>query len=107
MLSYCLECKNDSKNVNPRVSKTINGKIMLLSRCVVCNSNKLGLIKKQDTIIKWSNIKWMIWIINKLKKLIEAGDSRYIYQTNQRKPSLSMIRFMVFIKKNRYWISIT
>ena len=51
MLSYCLECKNDSKNVNPRVSKTINGKTVLLSRCVVCNSNKLGLIKKQDTSV--------------------------------------------------------
>ena len=51
MLSYCLECKNDSENVNPRVSKTINGKIMLLSRYVVCNGNKLGLIKKQDTSV--------------------------------------------------------
>ena len=30
MPSYCLKCKKDTENVNPRISKTKNGKTMLL-----------------------------------------------------------------------------
>ena len=30
MPSYCLKCKKDTENVNPRDSKTKNGKTMLL-----------------------------------------------------------------------------
>ena len=31
MKSYCLNCKIDTENINPRVSNTDNGKTMLLS----------------------------------------------------------------------------
>ena len=31
MSSYCLKCKKNTENTNPRVSKTINGKIIILS----------------------------------------------------------------------------
>ena len=30
MSSYCLKCKKNTENLNPRVSKINNGKIMLL-----------------------------------------------------------------------------
>ena len=33
MKSYCLKCKKDTENIDPRVSNTSNGKIMLLSKC--------------------------------------------------------------------------
>ena len=32
MKLYCLKCRKDTENINPRVSKRSNGKIMLLSR---------------------------------------------------------------------------
>ena len=31
MSSYCLKCKKNTENTNPRVSKTNNGKIIILS----------------------------------------------------------------------------
>ena len=31
MLSYCLKCKKNTESINPKVSKTTNGKIMILS----------------------------------------------------------------------------
>ena len=38
MSSYCLKCKKNTENINPRASKTNNGKIMLLSKFAVCGS---------------------------------------------------------------------
>ena len=40
MLSYCLKCRKNTKNINPKVSKTNNGKITLLSNCAICGSKK-------------------------------------------------------------------
>ena len=31
MKSYCLKCKKDTENINPRVSNTSHGKTVLLS----------------------------------------------------------------------------
>ena len=36
MLSYCLRCRKNTENINPRVSKTINGKTMILSKYAIC-----------------------------------------------------------------------
>ena len=35
MESYCLKCKKHTKNINPQVSGTINGKVMILSKCAI------------------------------------------------------------------------
>ena len=40
MLSYCLRCRKNKDSKNPKVVKTKNGRIMLLSKCAVCNSKK-------------------------------------------------------------------
>ena len=54
MSSYWLTCRKNTENINPRVSKTNNGKIMTLSRCAICGGKKSRIIKKQKA--KW-NIK--------------------------------------------------
>ena len=48
MESYCLNCKKYTKNINPQVSSTSNGKMMILSKCPICSSKKSNFIKKQD-----------------------------------------------------------
>ena len=45
--SYCLKCKKYTKNINPQVSSTSNGKMMILSKCAICGSKKSKFIKKQ------------------------------------------------------------
>ena len=40
MKSYCLKCKKDTENINPRVLKTSNGRTMRLSKCSICSSKK-------------------------------------------------------------------
>ena len=49
MKSYCLKCKKYTKNINPQVSSTSNGKLMILSKCPICGSKKSKFIQKQDT----------------------------------------------------------
>ena len=45
---YCLKCKKYTKNINPQVSSTSNGKLMIISKCAICGSRKSKFIKKQD-----------------------------------------------------------
>ena len=50
MLSYCLECGENTKSIiSPLVSKTINDRTIILSKCSVCNTKKSRFIKKQKT----------------------------------------------------------
>ena len=40
MNTYCLSCKKDTRNVDPKVIKTKNNRKMMLSRCSICNNKK-------------------------------------------------------------------
>ena len=48
MKSYCLKCRKNTENINPRVSKTSNGRTMVLSKCAICGSKKSRFIKNQE-----------------------------------------------------------
>ena len=48
MSSYCLKCRKNTESKNPKVATTKNGRIMLLSECVVCDSKKSKFIKEQE-----------------------------------------------------------
>ena len=48
MKSYCLKCKKDTENINPRVSNTSNGKTVLLSKCAKCECKKSRFIKNLE-----------------------------------------------------------
>ena len=38
----------NTESKNPKVARTRNGRIMLLSKCVVCDSKKPKFIKQQE-----------------------------------------------------------
>ena len=48
MKTYCLKCRKDTENINPRVSNTSNGKTMILSKCAICGSKKSRFTKNQE-----------------------------------------------------------
>ena len=56
MKSYCLKCRKDTENINPRVSKTSNGRTMVLSKCAICGSKKSRFIKNQEAKGLLSNL---------------------------------------------------
>ena len=48
MKSYSLKCRKDTENINPEVSSSSNGRVMILSKCAVCGSKKSRFIKNQE-----------------------------------------------------------
>ena len=56
MKPYCLKCRKDTENINPRVSNTSNGKTMILSKCAICGSEKWRFIKNQEAKRLLSNL---------------------------------------------------
>ena len=48
MLSFCLKCRKNTESKNPKVVRAKNEWIMLLSKCVVCNSKKPKFVKQQE-----------------------------------------------------------
>ena len=56
MKSYCLKCRKDTENINPRVSNTSNGRKTILSKCATCGSKKSKFIKNQEAKGLFSNL---------------------------------------------------
>ena len=56
MLSYCLKCKKNTGSINPKLSKTTNGKAMILSTCAICGSKKSKFIEEQQAKGLLSNL---------------------------------------------------
>ena len=56
MLSFCLKCRKNTESINPKVSKTTNGKMMVLSKCTICGSKKSKFIKEQQAKGLLSNL---------------------------------------------------
>ena len=47
MSSYCLKYRKNTGSKNPKARRTRNKRMMLLSKCSVCNSKKSKFIRKQ------------------------------------------------------------
>ena len=43
-----LKCRRNTESKNPKALKTKNGRIMLLSKCSVCDTKKWRFIKEQE-----------------------------------------------------------
>ena len=50
MLTYCLKCKKNTKNIDAKMMKTKNGRYVLSSKCAVCGSKKSTFIKEQEAV---------------------------------------------------------
>ena len=70
MESYCLKCKKYTKNINPQVSSTSNGKLMILSKCAICGSKKSKFNNKQEA----SGLLSKLGIKTLLSKIPVLGD---------------------------------
>ena len=44
--TYCLSCKKDTRNINPRIVKTKNNKLVMPSKCSICNNKKSTFISQ-------------------------------------------------------------
>ena len=56
MQSYCLKCKKNTESIDPKVSKTSNGKTIVLSKYAICGSKKSKFINEQQAKGLLSNL---------------------------------------------------
>ena len=50
MLSYCLKYRKNTESKTPKVVRTKNGRIMLLSECSVCEVRNRNLLKNKKLV---------------------------------------------------------
>ena len=70
MESHCLKCKKYTKNIITQVSKTSDGKLMILSKCAICGSRKSKFNNKQEA----SGLLSKLGIKTLLSKIPVLGD---------------------------------
>ena len=48
MLWYCLKCRKNTESKSSKFARTKNRRMILLSKCEVCDSKKSKFIKQQE-----------------------------------------------------------
>ena len=56
MNAYCLKCKTNTDNIDPKMFKTKNNRLLMQSKCSVCGTKKSRFVKKQDAKGLLSNL---------------------------------------------------
>ena len=46
VITYCLSCEKDTRNIDPKVIKTKNNRRVIISKCSICNNKKSTLISQ-------------------------------------------------------------
>ena len=56
MNTYCLNCKKDTANIDPKMFRTKNNRLLMESKCSVCGTKKSRFVKEQDAKDLLSNL---------------------------------------------------
>ena len=121
MESYCVKCKKYTKNIDPKVSGTSNGKV---SKRATCDSKKSKFIKNQGAkellsilglrtppskvrvlgdILYWVQLRWIVWKMNVIvNKFLLAGE-KYMPEMHLKQPRVTCSACGSFTK-NKEWI---
>ena len=51
MNSYCLSCKKNTENTNQKMVKTKTNRLMILSKCAICNNKKSRFISQGSDLL--------------------------------------------------------
>ena len=70
MLTYCVKCRKNTKNVNSKIFKTKNNRLIMQSKCVVCGIKISRFVKEQEAKSLLSNLE----IKTPLNKIQLLGD---------------------------------
>ena len=48
MKTYCVKYRKDTENIDPKMVKTTNNRLIMQSKCPVCGIKKSRLVKEQE-----------------------------------------------------------
>ena len=48
MKTYCVKCRKDVENIDPKMVRTKNDRLIMQSKCPVCGNKKSRFVKEQE-----------------------------------------------------------
>ena len=48
MKTYCIKCRNVTENIDPKMVRTKNNRLVLQSKCSACGIKKSRFVKEQE-----------------------------------------------------------
>ena len=56
MKAYCVKCKKYTENIDPKIIRTKNSRLVMQSKCSVCGIKKSRFVKEQEAKGLLSNL---------------------------------------------------
>ena len=56
MKTYCVNCRKDTENIDPKMVRTKNNRLIMQSKCPVCGIKKSRFVKEQEAKGLLSNL---------------------------------------------------
>ena len=56
MKTYCMKCRKDNENINPKMVRTKNNRLIIQSKCPVCGIKRSRFAKEQEAKGLLSNL---------------------------------------------------
>ena len=63
MKSYCVKCRKNTENLNSKIFKTKNGRLIMQSKCADCGIKKSRFVKEQEAKGLLSSLGLKTWLI--------------------------------------------
>ena len=48
MKTYCVKCRRDTENIDPKMVRTKNNRLVIQSKCSVCGIKRSRSVKEQE-----------------------------------------------------------
>ena len=56
MKTYCVKCRKDTDNIDSKIYRTKNNRLLMQSKCSVCKNKNSRFVKEQDAKGLLSNL---------------------------------------------------
>ena len=56
MKTYCVKSRKDTENIDPKIVRTKNNRLLMQSKCSVCGIKKSRLVKEQEAEVLLSSL---------------------------------------------------
>ena len=50
MITYCVKCRKDIEDIDPKMLQTKNNRLIMQSKCTLCGIKKSRFVKEQEAI---------------------------------------------------------
>ena len=57
MNTYCVKCRKDAENIDPKTVRTKNNRLVMQSKCSVCGIKKSRFIEEQEVKGLFGNLR--------------------------------------------------